>query len=73
MIYNIYKWFRNLFRKQYLTTSEVANLLNCSYSTIIYWTNKGKLKRYYSSDTGYYKRSEVEALFKKSLKIKSNE
>lgn len=64
MTHNIILWFRNLFRNQYLTTSEVAKLLNCNYSTIIYWTNKGKLKRYYRTDIGYYKRSEVEALIK---------
>ena len=58
------KWFRNLFRKQYLTISEVAKLLNCNYSTIIYWTHKAKLKQHYESEIVCYKRSEVEALIK---------
>ena len=62
---NLIKWIRNLFLKDCISGLEVAELLRCNYSTIIYWTKKGKLIRYCIGNRAYYKRSEVEAAFKK--------
>ena len=59
---NLIKWIRNLFLKDYITRLEVAELLRCDYSTIIYWTKKGKLIGYCIGKRIYYKRSEVEAV-----------
>jgi excisionase family DNA binding protein len=58
---SIIKWFRCLFIKEYLTSSEVAELLKCDISTVYNWTKKGKLKKYCNGDKTYYKRSEVES------------
>ena len=46
---------------EYLTRSEVAQMLKCDLSTIHNWTKKGKLIPYGIGNRVYYKRSEVEA------------
>lgn len=58
---NLIKWIRNLFLKDYITGLEVADLLGCNYSTIFYWTKKGKLVKHCIGNRAYYKRSEVES------------
>ena len=62
---SVIKWFRCLFFKEYLTRSEVAELLKCDLSTILNWTAKGKLVMYCTGNNSYYKRSEVKAVMKK--------
>lgn len=47
---------------EYLTRSEVAEMLKCDLSTIHNWTKKGKLKPYGIGNRVYYKRNEVEAV-----------
>mgnify|MGYP000636779963 CR=1 FL=1 len=47
---------------EYLTRSEVAEMLKCDLSTIHNWTVKGKLIPYGIGNRVYYKRSEVEAV-----------
>lgn len=47
---------------EYLTRSEVAEMLKCDLSTIHNWTKKGKLIPYGIGNRVYYKRSEVEAV-----------
>lgn len=46
---------------EYLTRSEVAEMLKCDLSTIHNWTKKGKLIPYGVGNRVYYKRSEVES------------
>lgn len=46
---------------EWLTRSEVAEMLKCDISTVHNWTKKGKLKKYCIGDRTYYKRSEVES------------
>lgn len=46
---------------EYLTRSEVAEMLKCDLSTIHNWTVKGKLIPYGIGNRVYFKRSEVEA------------
>ncbi len=46
---------------EYLTRSEVAEMLKCDLSTVHNWTVKGKLIAYGIGNRVYYKRSEVEA------------
>ena len=47
---------------EYLSRSEVAEMLKCDLSTIHNWTKKGKLQAYGLGNRVYYKRSEVEAV-----------
>lgn len=47
---------------EYLTRSEVAEMLKCDLSTVHNWTKKGKLIAYGLGNRVYYKRSEVEAV-----------
>ncbi len=47
---------------EYLTRSEVAEMLKCDLSTIHNWTKKGKLIPYGIGNRVYYKRHEVEAV-----------
>jgi excisionase family DNA binding protein len=49
---------------EYLTRTELAELLKCDISTIHNWTKKGKLKPYSIGNRVYYKRAEVEAVLK---------
>ena len=46
---------------EYLTRSEVAQMLKCDLSTIHNWTKKGKIIPYGIGNRVYYKRSEIEA------------
>jgi hypothetical protein len=46
---------------EYLTRTEVSQLLKCDISSVHNWTVKGKLKAYGIANRVYYKRSEVEA------------
>jgi excisionase family DNA binding protein len=46
---------------EYLTRSEVAEMLKCDLSTVHNWTVKGKLKKYCIGNRTYYKRAEVES------------
>lgn len=45
---------------EYLTRSEVAELLKVDISTVHNWSKAGKLKRHGLGNRVYYKRSEVE-------------
>lgn len=45
---------------EYLTRSEVAEMLKIDLSTLHNWTKKGKLKAHGIGARVYYKRSEVE-------------
>ncbi|HXB42305.1 MAG TPA: helix-turn-helix domain-containing protein [Bacteroidia bacterium] len=47
---------------EYLTRSEVAEMLKCDLSTIHNWTKKGKLIPYGIGNRVYYKRHEIEAV-----------
>lgn len=47
---------------EYLTRSEVAEMLKCDLSTIHNWTKKGKLQPYGIGNRVYFKRSEIEAV-----------
>lgn len=47
---------------EYLTRTEVAEMLKCDLSTIHNWTKKGKLIPYGIGNRVYYKRNEVEAV-----------
>ena len=49
---------------EYLTRSELAEMLKCDLSTVHNWTKKGKLKAYGIGNRVYYKRSEVESVVK---------
>jgi excisionase family DNA binding protein len=49
---------------EYLSRTEVADLLKCDMSTVHNWTKKGKLVKYCLGNRAYYKRSEVEAAIK---------
>lgn len=49
---------------EYLTRTEVAEMLKCDLSTVHNWTKKGKLVKYCLGNRTYYKRSEVEAAIK---------
>ena len=49
---------------EYLTRSELAEMLKCDISTIHNWTKKGKLKPYGIGNRVYYKRTEVEAVLR---------
>ncbi|OFY89648.1 MAG: hypothetical protein A3K10_09810 [Bacteroidetes bacterium RIFCSPLOWO2_12_FULL_31_6] len=50
---------------EYLTRTEVAEMLKCDLSTIHNWTVKGKLIKHCIGNRAYYKRSEVEAAITK--------
>jgi excisionase family DNA binding protein len=50
------------FPDEYITRTELAELLKCDLSTIHNWTKKGKLTAYGIGNRVYYKRSEVEAV-----------
>jgi excisionase family DNA binding protein len=52
---------------EYLTRSELAEMLKCDISTIHNWTKKGKLKPYGIGNRVYYKRNEVESSLKPVL------
>ena len=45
---------------EYLTISELAELLKCDRTTVHNWTKKGKLVKHCIGNRTYYKRSEVE-------------
>lgn len=47
---------------EFLTRSEVAEMLKCDLSTIHNWTKKGKLTAYCIGNRVYYKRHEIEAV-----------
>ena len=47
---------------EFLTRTELAELLKCDLSTIHNWTKKGTLIPYGIGNRVYYKRSEVEAV-----------
>lgn len=47
---------------EYLTRTEVSEMLKCDLSTVHNWTKKGKLIPYGIGNRVYYKRSEVEAV-----------
>ncbi|MBI2721960.1 MAG: helix-turn-helix domain-containing protein [Bacteroidetes bacterium] len=47
---------------EYLTRTELAEMLKCDLSTIWNWTKKGKLIPYGLGNRVYYKRAEVEAV-----------
>lgn len=49
---------------EYLTRTEVSELLKCDLSTVHNWTVKGKLVKHCLGNRTYYKRSEVEAAIK---------
>ena len=49
---------------EYLTRTEVAEMLKCDPSTVHNWTKKGKLVKHCLGNRTYYKRSEVEAAIK---------
>ena len=49
---------------EYLTRSEVAELLKIDLSTVHNWTKRGKLTAYGIGNRVYYKRSEVEDALK---------
>jgi excisionase family DNA binding protein len=49
---------------EYLTRTEVAELLKCDLSTVHNWTKKGKLVKHCIGNRAYYKRSEVESAIK---------
>lgn len=49
---------------EYLTRSEVRNLLKVNMSTLHLWTKKGLLKSYSVGNRIYYKRHEIENAFK---------
>lgn len=55
---------------EYLTRTELANLLKCDLSTIHNWCKKGKLTPYGIGNRVYFLRSEVES---KIIPIKSSE
>lgn len=46
---------------EYLTRSEVAEMLKIDLSTLFNWTKKGKLKAHGIGARVYYKRSEIES------------
>lgn len=46
---------------EYLTRSDVANMLKIDLSSVHNWTKRGILKSYQISGRVYYKRAEVEA------------
>jgi hypothetical protein len=46
---------------EYLSRTEVKEMLKCDLSTVHNWTVKGKLKAYGIGNRTYYKRDEVEA------------
>lgn len=45
---------------EFLTRTEVSELLKCDLSSVHNWTVKGKLKAYGIANRVYYKRSELE-------------
>jgi excisionase family DNA binding protein len=47
---------------EYLTRTELAEMLKCDLSTIHNWTKKGKLIPYGIGNRIYYKRDEVESM-----------
>jgi len=49
---------------EYLTRTEVSEMLKCDISTIHNWTKKGKLIPYGIGNRVYYKRNEVETKLK---------
>ena len=49
---------------EYLTRTEVSEMLKCDLSTVHNWTKKGKLIPYGIGNRVYYKRQEVEAVLK---------
>ena len=46
---------------EYLTRTEVSELLKCDASTVHNWTKRGKLVKHCIGNRTYYKRSEVES------------
>lgn len=52
--------FQPIAPPEYLTRTEVSELLKCDLSTVHNWTKKGKLKAYGLGNRVYYKRSEIE-------------
>lgn len=49
---------------EYLTRTEVKELLKCDLSTVHNWTKKGKLTKHCIGNRAYYKRSEIEGAIK---------
>lgn len=49
---------------EYLTRSEVAEMLKCDLSTVHNWTAKGKLQKFCIGNRAYYKREQVESALK---------
>lgn len=47
--------------EEYLTRSEVSQLLDIDLSTVHNWSRSGRLKRYGIGNRVYFKRSEIEA------------
>jgi excisionase family DNA binding protein len=56
---------------EYLTRTEVAEMLKCDISTVHNWTVKGKLIAYGIGNRVYYKRNEVEAVILPFLQNKA--
>ncbi len=56
----IKKNFEPVKPSEYLTRTELAEMLKCDLSTIHNWTKKGKLTAYGLGNRVYYKRAEVE-------------
>lgn len=56
------KEFRPKEPTEWLTRTEVKQLLKVDLSTVHNWTKKGKLKAYGMGNRVYYKRSEVEEM-----------
>ena len=52
--------FRPKEPEEYLTRSEVSQMLKVDLSTVHHWTKSGRLKRYGLGRRVYYKRSEIE-------------
>jgi hypothetical protein len=53
--------FKPIIPNEYLTRSEVADMLKCDVSTVHNWTVKGKLKKHCICNRSYYIRAQVEA------------
>lgn len=47
---------------EYITRSELAEMLKCDLSTIHNWCKKGKIQPYGIGNRVYFKRSEIEAV-----------
>ena len=57
----IKKSFEPKIPTEYLTRTEVSELLKCDASTVHNWTKRGKLVKHCIGNRTYYKRSEVES------------